>query len=46
MRKKLLIKVFLLTITIILVVMGLISGEFQVVWQKARTVCLECVGLG
>ncbi|MGQ9801041.1 MAG: CD1871A family CXXC motif-containing protein [Candidatus Saccharicenans sp.] len=38
--------VFWLGLSIILVLVGLLSGEFKVVWQKAVTVCLECVGIG
>lgn len=29
-----------------LFVSGLKSREFQTVWQKAKTICLECIGLG
>ncbi|MBC7364402.1 MAG: hypothetical protein H5U07_07650 [Candidatus Aminicenantes bacterium] len=33
-------------LAIILVVIGLTSGEFKTVWLKAKTVCLECIGIG
>jgi len=35
-----------LGLALILVVMGLVSGEFNTVWLKAKTVCLECIGIG
>jgi len=35
-----------LALALILVVMGLASGEFNTVWLKAKTVCLECIGIG
>lgn len=26
--------------------MGLIQGQFPVIWQKAVMICLECIGIG
>lgn len=37
---------FWLGLSAIFLLVGLLSGEFKLVWQKAVTVCLECVGIG
>ncbi|MCR4396894.1 MAG: CD1871A family CXXC motif-containing protein [Candidatus Saccharicenans sp.] len=37
---------FWLGLSVIFILAGLLSGEFRVVWQKAVTVCLECIGIG
>ncbi|MGB9712328.1 MAG: CD1871A family CXXC motif-containing protein [Dissulfurimicrobium sp.] len=29
-----------------LIALGLWSGEAQILWQKAVTVCLSCIGIG
>ena len=44
MKRKL--PVILLAISILLVALGLASGEFRAVLEKARTVCLGCIGIG
>ncbi|MDD8030536.1 MAG: CD1871A family CXXC motif-containing protein [Acidobacteriota bacterium] len=36
----------LLIIAVSLIVLGLFDGEFKTVWQKASTICLECIGIG
>jgi hypothetical protein len=36
----------LLIIAVVLIALGLFNGEFQTVWEKASTICLECVGIG
>ena len=33
-------------IFLLLVAVGLASGEFRSVLEKARTICLECIGIG
>lgn len=25
---------------------GLVQGQFQIIWQKAVMICLECIGIG
>ncbi len=44
MKRKL--PFILLAVSLLLVVLGLVSGEFRAVLEKARTVCLECIGIG
>jgi hypothetical protein len=38
--------IILFIIGLILVGIGLASGEYGAVLEKARTVCLECIGIG
>jgi hypothetical protein len=44
MKRKL--PVVLLAVCLLLVALGLASGEFRAVLEKARTVCLGCIGIG
>jgi hypothetical protein len=44
MKKKWAIILFIIALA--LVGIGLASGEYGAVLEKARTVCLECVGIG
>lgn len=44
MRRKL--AFVLLAVFLLLAALGLASGEFRSVLEKARTVCLECIGIG
>lgn len=46
MKKRKYLFFTLLFISVAFIVLGLLSGEFRVVWQKAVTVCLECIGIG
>ena len=36
----------LLTVFLGLTIVGLLSGEFRTVLEKAVTVCLDCIGIG
>lgn len=36
----------LLAVSLLFMGLGLVSGEFRAVLEKAITVCLECVGIG
>ena len=38
--------IILFIIALALIGIGLASGEYRTVLEKARTVCLECVGIG
>jgi len=44
MKKKWAIILFLIALALIGI--GLASGEYRTVLEKARTVCLECIGIG
>ena len=44
MKKKWAIILFIIALA--LVGIGLASGEYRAVLEKARTICLECVGIG
>lgn len=46
MKKRKFWLIFFLMLAITLILAGLVSGDFETVWLKARTVCLECVGIG
>lgn len=39
-------KYLILVMAIILIVVGIVSGEANVVLSKAVRVCLECIGVG
>ena len=38
--------IILFIIALALIGIGLASGEYGAVLEKARTVCLECIGIG
>ena len=38
--------IILFIVALALIGIGLASGEYGAVLEKARTVCLECVGIG
>ena len=45
-RKRLVIAILLLLISVGLVVTGVMRGEVFLVFTKAGHICLECIGLG
>jgi hypothetical protein len=36
----------LLAVFLVLMVAGLVLGEYKIVLEKAVTVCLDCIGIG
>ncbi|MBQ6388642.1 MAG: thioredoxin [Mogibacterium sp.] len=45
-RKRLIIALLLLVLSVSLVTVGVMRGEVPVVFTKAVHICLECIGLG
>jgi uncharacterized membrane protein len=45
-RIPLAIRLSLLVVAILMFVSGYIWGNPIVIWQKAATICLECIGIG
>lgn len=37
---------FLLTVAIVLMVLGIVTGQNTLVLTKAVQICLECIGIG
>lgn len=31
---------------ILCICLGLLQGDFIIIWQKAMMICLECIGIG
>ena len=40
------IRLSLLAVAVLMFVSGYIWGNPVVIWQKAATICLECIGIG
>lgn len=45
-KKLLIIRLLILIACISMIVAGIISGEVNVVLNKAVRICLECIGIG
>lgn len=45
-RKRLIIAILLLAVSVGLVTAGVMRGELFLVFTKAVHICLECIGLG
>ena len=37
---------FLLVLSVIFIIYGVITGEVQTVLRKAINICMECIGIG
>lgn len=46
MKRKNLLSLLFLFLGIVLIALGIQSGENEVVWEKAVKICLECIGIG
>lgn len=46
MKYKKYIKYVILALSIILIVLGVFTGEAKAVLSKATRICLECIGIG
>ena len=44
MKKK--IGFAVIAVSLLLLVLGLLSGEYSAVLEKARSICLSCIGIG
>ncbi len=40
------VKFFMLLLSAAMTLLGIYSGETQIVLQKAVNICLECIGIG
>ena len=40
------IAIILLLASVTLIVVGIVSGDFTDVFNKARMICYECIGIG
>ncbi len=40
------VKFFMLLLSAAMILLGIYSGETQIVLQKAVNICLECIGIG
>lgn len=38
--------IILFAVAIIFIAIGIKTGQFNEVYQKARLICLECIGIG
>lgn len=43
---KILLPVVLLGGGVLLILLGIGGGAAQSIWEKASTICLECIGIG
>ena len=39
-------KIILICICVLMITFGLFRGEANTIYNKAATICLECIGLG
>jgi len=46
MKKRKIYFFLVMVIAIFFILFGLFNSEFQTVWEKAKTICLECIGIG
>lgn len=46
MKKAFFIPLVLLSFSLIIAIIGFLCGGEDAVWQKAITICLECIGIG
>lgn len=46
MKRRNLLQVALIAVSVVLLLLGAQRGEMDTVWQKAINICLECIGIG
>jgi len=45
-KKTKIIQYTLILLSIVLILIGTLNGEAQIVFKKAIYICLECIGIG
>ena len=40
------LRIAALLLAVVLIVLGLIQGDYAVIWNKAVRICYSCIGLG
>ncbi|MCR5627966.1 MAG: hypothetical protein K6F99_11640 [Lachnospiraceae bacterium] len=45
-KKEKIIRIIVLSVSVILLALGLMTGGFVDVLSKASVICLECIGIG
>jgi hypothetical protein len=46
LQNKNILRIIILTMAILLIVIGIMSGELSQIFNKAAAVCMECIGIG
>lgn len=45
-RMRIFLRAAVLLLAILMIIAGSTSGEMQLIYRKAVTICLECIGIG
>lgn len=45
-RIRIFLRAAILLLAVLMIIAGSTSGEMQLIYRKAVTICLECIGIG